>query len=35
MAGTPELLNVAPEADLVAIDTDVSALKLGLAHIFE
>ena len=34
MAGTPELLTVAPEADLVAIDTDVSALKLGLAQIF-
>ncbi|HKJ10951.1 MAG TPA: aldolase/citrate lyase family protein [Ornithinimicrobium sp.] len=35
MAGQPELLAVAPEADLVAVDTDVSALRLGLARVFE
>jgi 2-keto-3-deoxy-L-rhamnonate aldolase RhmA len=34
MAGTPELLAVASEAHLVAVDTDVSALRLGLARIF-
>ena len=34
MAGRPELLSVAPEADLVAADTDVSALRLGLSQIF-
>jgi 4-hydroxy-2-oxoheptanedioate aldolase len=34
MAGRPELLAVASEADLVAVDTDVSALRLGLARIF-
>lgn len=34
MAGKSELLAVAPEADLVAVDTDVSALRLGLARIF-
>lgn len=35
MAGRPELLAVAPEADLVAVDTDVSALRLGLTAIFQ
>jgi hypothetical protein len=25
---------VAPEADVVAVDTDVSALPTGLAHLF-
>ncbi|MGB3858627.1 MAG: aldolase/citrate lyase family protein [Ornithinimicrobium sp.] len=35
MAGRPELLAVAPEADLVAVDTDVSALRLGLATLFD
>lgn len=34
MAGTPELLAVAPEADLVAVDTDVTALRRGLAQLF-
>jgi 2-keto-3-deoxy-L-rhamnonate aldolase RhmA len=34
MAGRPGLLAVASEADLVAVDTDVSALRLGLARIF-
>ncbi len=34
MAGRPELLAVAPQADLVAVDTDVSALRLGLERIF-
>jgi 4-hydroxy-2-oxoheptanedioate aldolase len=34
MAGRPELLAVASQADLVAVDTDVSALRLGLARIF-
>jgi len=34
MAGQPELLALAPEADLVAVDTDVSALRLGLARVF-
>ncbi|MGB7447983.1 MAG: aldolase/citrate lyase family protein [Ornithinimicrobium sp.] len=33
MAGQPELVAVAPEADLVAVDTDVSALRLGLARV--
>jgi 4-hydroxy-2-oxoheptanedioate aldolase len=33
MAGTPELLAVAPEAHLVAVDTDVTALRLGLSQI--
>jgi 2-keto-3-deoxy-L-rhamnonate aldolase RhmA len=31
MAGRPELQAVAPEADLVAVDTDVTALRLGLS----
>ena len=35
MAGRPELLAVAPEADLVAVDTDASALRLGLTAIFQ
>lgn len=34
MAGTPELLAVAPEADLVAVDTDVTALRRGLSTLF-
>jgi 4-hydroxy-2-oxoheptanedioate aldolase len=34
MAGKPGLLAVATEADLVAVDTDVSALRLGLAQVF-
>lgn len=34
MAGTPELLSLAPEADLVAMDTDVAALRLGLSQVF-
>lgn len=34
MAGTTELLSVAPEADLVAVDTDVAALRKGLAALF-
>lgn len=34
MAGTPELLEVALEADLVAVDTDVTALRRGLGTLF-
>lgn len=34
MAGRRGLLAAAPGADLVAVDTDVSALQLGLARIF-
>jgi 4-hydroxy-2-oxoheptanedioate aldolase len=34
MAGRPGLLDVASEADLVAVDTDVSALRLGLHQIY-
>lgn len=34
MAGTPELLAVAPDADLVAVDTDVTALRRGLDLLF-
>ena len=34
MAGTPELLAVASEADLVAVDTDVTALRTGLSQLF-
>ena len=34
MAGTPELLAVAADADLVAVDTDVTALRSGLARLF-
>jgi 4-hydroxy-2-oxoheptanedioate aldolase len=34
MAGRPDLLSVASDADLVAVDTDVSALRLGLGQIF-
>ncbi|MGC5585401.1 HpcH/HpaI aldolase family protein [Ornithinimicrobium sp. W1665] len=34
MAGRPALLEVAPEADLVAVDTDVTALRLGLSRLF-
>lgn len=34
MAGTPQLLTVAAEADLVAVDTDVTALRTGLATLF-
>lgn len=34
MAGRPDLQAVASEADLVAVDTDVSALRTGLAHLF-
>ncbi len=34
MAGTPQLLALAPEADLVAVDTDVTALRQGLAALF-
>jgi len=34
MAGQPELLALAPHADLVAVDTDVSALRLGLGRVF-
>lgn len=34
MAGNPDLVAVASEADLVALDTDASALRLGLARIF-
>lgn len=34
MAGTPELLAVASEADLVAVDTDVTALRRGLSQLF-
>ncbi len=33
MAGLPELLEVASEADLVAADTDAAALRLGLARL--
>ncbi len=35
MAGTSELLAVAPEADLVAVDTDVTALRHGLDLLFD
>jgi 2-keto-3-deoxy-L-rhamnonate aldolase RhmA len=35
MAGRPELRAMASEADLVAVETDVSALRLGLARVFE
>ena len=34
MAGTSELLAVASEADLVAVDTDVTALRRGLSQLF-
>ncbi|MGC5585854.1 HpcH/HpaI aldolase family protein [Ornithinimicrobium sp. W1665] len=34
MAGGPELIQVAPEADLIAVDTDTSALRHGLAQLF-
>ncbi len=34
MAGTSELLSVAAEADLVAVDTDVTALRRGLDLLF-
>ncbi|MBK8469514.1 MAG: aldolase/citrate lyase family protein [Candidatus Phosphoribacter sp.] len=34
MAGRPDLLAVASEADLVAVDTDASALRLGLTQVF-
>ncbi len=34
MASTPELLAVAAEADLVAVDTDATALRRGLATLF-
>lgn len=34
MAGRPALLEVGPAADLVAVDTDVSALRLGLQQIY-
>lgn len=33
MAGAPGLVDLAPEADLVALDTDVAALRLGLSLI--
>ncbi len=33
-AANPALVEVAPEADLVAIDSDVTALRLGLAQLF-
>jgi 2-keto-3-deoxy-L-rhamnonate aldolase RhmA len=33
MAGRPELLAVASDADLVAVDTDISALRLGLVQL--
>jgi 4-hydroxy-2-oxoheptanedioate aldolase len=33
MAGRPALVDVAAEADLVAIDTDVSALRVGLSQL--
>jgi 2-keto-3-deoxy-L-rhamnonate aldolase RhmA len=35
MGGRPELLALAPKADLVAVDTDVTALRSGLAQIFD
>lgn len=35
MAGRPALLAVASQADLVAVDTDVSALRIGLGRIFD
>ncbi len=34
MAGRPELLAMADQADLVAVDTDVTALRNGLAGLF-
>ncbi len=34
MAGRPALVEVASEADLVALDTDAAVLRLGLAHLF-
>lgn len=34
MAGTPQLQALAAEADLVAVDTDVTALRRGLATLF-
>lgn len=34
MAGAPGLVDLATEADLVALDTDVAALRLGLAHLY-
>ena len=34
MAGRPALVEVASEADLVAIDSDAAALRTGLAHLF-
>ena len=33
-AAHPTLAELAPEADLVAIDSDVTALRLGLAQLF-
>jgi len=35
MAGRPELLAIAENADLVAVDTDASALRTGLALLFD
>jgi len=32
--GRPDLLALAPTLDLVAVDTDVSALRRGLADLF-
>lgn len=34
-AANPALVQLAPEADLVAIDSDVTALRLGLAQLFD
>lgn len=34
-AAHPALVELAPEADLVAIDSDVTALRLGLAQLFD
>ena len=34
MAGLPGLLAIASEADLVAVDTDAAALRVGLARLF-
>jgi 2-keto-3-deoxy-L-rhamnonate aldolase RhmA len=35
MAGQPELLAMASRANLVAVDTDVAALRIGLARLFD
>jgi len=33
-AGRPDLLEVGPELDLLAVDTDASAIRRGIADLF-